>query len=252
MEIAGFSIGVLGLAGLFSNAVDCFEYIQLGKSFGTDFGIYQLQLDNARLRLTRWGKFVIVEEDGGNFPPVERDQAKKTMEGIITLFLKAGETSNKFNKNTGSETQPAVYDPDADLESPVLALHRHMRALALSRQKETSLLRKTKWALYERKRFTELLESIRTLLDDLEKIQPARHEAQRSLCDEEVSRMGPNADLPLLESVAAEQDPSLLEAVKRAISEREARLPSVVFSGPGNRGFQLGNNAGTITGFTFG
>jgi hypothetical protein len=34
MEVGGLTVGVLALAGLFNNAVDCFEYVQLGRNFG--------------------------------------------------------------------------------------------------------------------------------------------------------------------------------------------------------------------------
>ncbi|KAF2735602.1 hypothetical protein EJ04DRAFT_511698, partial [Polyplosphaeria fusca] len=58
MEAGGFAIGLVALAGLFNNAVDCFEYVQLGRSFGTDYQTSLLKLDNTRLRLSRWGQAV--------------------------------------------------------------------------------------------------------------------------------------------------------------------------------------------------
>ncbi|KAF4447805.1 hypothetical protein F53441_8709 [Fusarium austroafricanum] len=42
----------------FNNAVDCFEYIQLRHSFGTDYQTCQLNLDITRLRLSCWGEAV--------------------------------------------------------------------------------------------------------------------------------------------------------------------------------------------------
>ncbi|OCK96967.1 uncharacterized protein K441DRAFT_549827 [Cenococcum geophilum 1.58] len=56
MEPAGLTAGILGLAGLFNNAVDCFEYVQLGREFGRDYQTNLLKLDDARLRLSRWGQ----------------------------------------------------------------------------------------------------------------------------------------------------------------------------------------------------
>lgn len=55
-ESAGLVVGIVALAGFFSNTVECFDFVQLGRTFGKDFQTSQLKLDNARLRLSRWGK----------------------------------------------------------------------------------------------------------------------------------------------------------------------------------------------------
>ncbi|KAK0645357.1 Heterokaryon incompatibility protein S [Lasiodiplodia hormozganensis] len=252
MEAVGLGIGALGLAGLFNNAVDCFEFVQLGRDFGKDFGTSQLQLDNTRLRLTRWGEAVHVQENEGSLPPAELEQAKKTIGQILFLFAQAEGVSEDVKRKAGSATELAAYDPNSDMEDRLMPLHEHMRSIAQARQKKVGLRRKTKWALYGRGHFMALLENIRALLDDLEKMVPARRDAQRSLCEEEVSIMNGNVDLPLLESVAADQDPDLREAVKKVLDKKEERPPNVIFSGADNRGFQLGHNSGSISGFTFG
>jgi Skp family chaperone for outer membrane proteins len=61
-EAAGL-VGVVDLAGLFNNTVKCFEFVQLGRTFGEDFQTSQLKLDNARLRLSRWDKSLSLDED---------------------------------------------------------------------------------------------------------------------------------------------------------------------------------------------
>ena len=38
MEPAGLTLGVVGLASLFSTCMECFDYIQLSRSFGKDYG----------------------------------------------------------------------------------------------------------------------------------------------------------------------------------------------------------------------
>jgi hypothetical protein len=52
-EAAGLVVGVVALAGLFNNTVECFEFVQLGRAFWKDFQTSQLKLDSARLRLSR-------------------------------------------------------------------------------------------------------------------------------------------------------------------------------------------------------
>ena len=66
MEPIGLTVGIVGLVSVFNNAVDCFEYVQLGRSFGTNFQTSLLKLDNARLRLSRWGQAVGLSGDVAN------------------------------------------------------------------------------------------------------------------------------------------------------------------------------------------
>ncbi|GME31684.1 uncharacterized protein LTHEOB_3110 [Neofusicoccum parvum] len=223
MEPAGLAVGVVGIAALFNNAVECFEYIQLGRNFGKDFGTSQLKLDNARLRLSRWGEAIQIH-DAESLPPRETRQAGRNIGHILELFADAEGISKTFRGTATANTDLA---------------------------KHTGLSQKTKWALYQKKHFEELIENITDLVDGLEKILPAPQATQSRLCEEEISTIGAQADLPLLEEVVVEQDPSLVDAIRKVLAEQE-RLPGVVFSGANNRGFQLGNNTGTISGFTFG
>src|SRR5262245_30476426 len=65
-EAGGLAVGIISLATTFDSVIDCFEYIYFGRTFGADFEDCLLKLDNARLRLSRWGEAVglsHVEED---------------------------------------------------------------------------------------------------------------------------------------------------------------------------------------------
>lgn len=50
--MAETALGVIGLLGLFSTAVDCFEYVRIAKTFERDFATSQLKLDSAWIRLS--------------------------------------------------------------------------------------------------------------------------------------------------------------------------------------------------------
>lgn len=94
MEAGGLAVGVVALAGLFNNAVDCFEYVQLGRSFCTNFQTSLLKLDNARLRLSRWGQSVGLSGDVKNarslqtvaLPTEDVAKAEKVLGQILDLF----------------------------------------------------------------------------------------------------------------------------------------------------------------------
>jgi Prion-inhibition and propagation len=52
-EVFGAVGGVGALAGVSTSCVDCFKYVQLGKSFDDDFQKAQVRLDNQALRLAK-------------------------------------------------------------------------------------------------------------------------------------------------------------------------------------------------------
>ncbi|KAK8036218.1 hypothetical protein PG993_008832 [Apiospora rasikravindrae] len=62
-DIFGTVAGALSVAALFTDCVDCFEYVQLGRHFGQDFERCRLKLDIAQTRLSRWGEAVAIHED---------------------------------------------------------------------------------------------------------------------------------------------------------------------------------------------
>jgi hypothetical protein len=255
MEPASLAIGVVALAGLFNNTVECFEFVQLGRTFGKDFQTSQLKLDNARLRLSRWGKSLNLDEDvrdimslQGHFDSPTVAHADALLGQIIDLFAEAEGVSSKYQSRNGSLM---VYDPQTDLDPATATLHQKMRQLAIQRQNRSSIKQKTKWALYQEKQFRRLIEDITELVDKLVELFPAAMQSQRELCDTEVSAVGEGESISVLREIAASQDKLLEQAITKA-AEGTGKAHHIVFSGGGNNGLQVGHNSGTMSGFTFG
>lgn len=258
MDPTGFAIGVISLAALFDNAVNCFEYIQLGRAFGKNYQVSLLKLDNARLRLSRWGKAVGLGCDVENTrslqsriaaPSPEVKQAEAILGQIVDLFLVAEGVSNKFKTRVSSnDTKLVLYDEKKDMEPVPRLLHEQMRELSISRQKGTSFLKKAKWALYEEKQFKRLIEDITELVNALVELFPAAQATQKQLCEIEVQTIGTAQSLPVLkEVVAGGQDKFLEAAVEKAILNNYTYTHTISFTGNNNSGFQVGHNAGTIS-----
>lgn len=57
-EVAGLAVGVVALAGLFADAVKCFQYVELGKSFDGDYTTSVLRLQMLGVQLSHWGEAV--------------------------------------------------------------------------------------------------------------------------------------------------------------------------------------------------
>ena len=148
MEPAGLAVGVIALAGLFNNAVDCFDYIQIGRSFGRDYHTGLLKLDVARLRLTRWGQAVglgpILDKATSlqsTTLAVENISVAESLLGQIQALFKDAQDSKRFPQDASTgENLDSADGSDGALTS----LHQKMRALAIRRQGKAGLREKTR------------------------------------------------------------------------------------------------------------
>ncbi|OAG06629.1 uncharacterized protein CC84DRAFT_1162983 [Paraphaeosphaeria sporulosa] len=248
MEPVGLTVGVVSLASLFNNAVDCFEYVQLGRNIGKDFQTSMLKLDNARLRLSRWGKAVSLSGDIAEVQSLESTAlsaedvpvAESLLGKILDLFADAEEVSVKFkSRAVATDSSLIVHDAQTDLDLVHRTLHEKMRDLSIRRQNKTPLRHKVKWALYEKKHFQRLIEDIIELVNALVETFPAVRQAQRDLCSVEASEIGTNGSLSALESVIAGQDEDLQAAISAILKSNG------VTNTWNNRNSKIGEQVGT-------
>ncbi|KAF2008557.1 small s protein [Aaosphaeria arxii CBS 175.79] len=259
-ETAGLVVGVVALVALFNNTVECFELVLLGRSFGKDFQTSQLKLDNARLRLSRWGKSLGLDEDIQDAMSLQEhfgsestvEHAEALLGQIVELFADAEGVSDKYKSRTEPQHDGlTVFNPQTDLDPVMAELHHKMRQLAIERQNRSGLRQKAKWALYQEKQFRRLIEDITELVDSLVELFPASKLSQRELCDMEVSAIGEGQGISVLREIATAQDRLLEQAITKA-ADSTGKSHHIVFSGSGNTGLQVAHNSGTMSGFTFG
>ena len=219
MEAVGFALSVVSVANLFQTAVDCFEYVQLGKAFSSDLQTCYLRLDSIQLRLSRWGEAVGLGVETVNSESLDNTslsgenvkRAEQLLGHIINLFHQAEEASRKF------EISHSVNDAsiaDENLPASAASLRQRIRDICRRRQRATSKAKKAKWALYEREHLNNLINDVQTLVSDLVDLYPAEA-AQRQLCDREAEEIQNEETLPALKAIAAEQDKLLDQAIAR-------------------------------------
>lgn len=243
---------------LFNDAVQNFEYIQMGSNFGQSFQTSLLKLDVVRLRLTRWGQSVgLANVDDGdvkqlqmtNLAREDQEKVQDFLAQILELFAEAETASKRLRRRNPTLK---VLDPAEELDGVSASLHQKMEYVAKKRQGKSELEQDQVTILYEEKNFARLIEDISELVDGLVNLFPGIQEEQRRLCEEEVSGFNANEGaLSLLKEVAAGQDKLLTDMVVKVIQSTTTYTNSVVFSGP-NSGFQVGNNSGKISGVRFG
>src|ERR1700712_5460660 len=90
-EPVGATLGVLGLAGLFTVCVNCFDYVQSGRAIGKDCALIDNQLSAIRLRLFAWGKTTGLTNPTGYDHRLDdfrwRQHVRQQLSGISLLFL---------------------------------------------------------------------------------------------------------------------------------------------------------------------
>ena len=117
-EAVGLIMGGVALASLFTTCIDCFEYVQLGRQFGTNYQRSLLKLDIVKLRLSRWADAVNESQQYYNVAIGSTSEASKVQEilaEIIDLFANAERVSAKY-KMKAKPGDLVAYNADADLE----------------------------------------------------------------------------------------------------------------------------------------
>ncbi|THZ77733.1 hypothetical protein D6C85_01491 [Aureobasidium pullulans] len=219
MEAIGLALSAFGLPALFSIAIDSYRYIRLGKNFAIDFETSQTKLDLSRLQLSRWGEALGLPSlaDTTQLPAdiaSEHDveMAKMALGNIIELIREAETTSQRYEKiMTG--------DAVASLNPDSFELHRRFHEIISKRQRNTSLKKKTAWALYERDDLDRLVGHIIDLTNQLVNLFPATKQQQQELSVAELRSLG-DESLPFVERIAASQDPVLASVAQKAMQAR--------------------------------
>jgi len=224
-EIAGVVLTGVGLASLFNNAIDWFEYIYIGKNFGPRFRASLLRLDNARLRLSRWGDAVGLSggvddatiSNSSNWTETEKHQAEQTLRVILEHFDAAKKISVNF-RHSKTQEDPSVRENDVktDLDPMGQFLHDKMRNLSIRRQNRTSLFKKARFAIYDEKHLAELINKISSLTDELIKLFPPKEDQQQQLCKGEMAEF--TDSFRVLSAAAKGQDELLTTAIDQILN----------------------------------
>ncbi|KAI4931726.1 hypothetical protein J4E85_004322 [Alternaria conjuncta] len=239
-EAAGLTLGALGIAALFNNALECFQYVRVAKDFGQDFETYQIRLHLSEIRLSHWGSVVGITDKDAETPlqcsQGEQDVAQRTLEHIIKLFQVTEEKAKNLERRSS----------EPELSDRMRKLCDKMNKLALGRTNKASktkdgLYAKTKWALFSRQGFIDLVGSISSLVNDLISAFPDGIKKNRErLCNEDVEELVANEPevSTLLKDALGEDDEQMQGALQKAVAATHQN--TTTFSGSGeNKGLQL-------------
>ncbi|MCJ1473406.1 hypothetical protein MMC13_002057 [Lambiella insularis] len=195
-EAAGLTIGIVALASLFSTCVECWDYIDRGRSHGRDYEILATQLDIEKTRFLLWGQTIgLLDVDGvGRDSTLDSPSVEKTIErclhNIHKIFTDSDALVNRYGMQ---ELDPLTTTP---MSSKVASSHSlqtfkeswtKFQARVKGVQRQSSFLRKTRWAIRDRAQFDLLLGDLRQLISGLKDITDSRSNQQlqqRALMEE--------------------------------------------------------------------
>ncbi|KAH7157711.1 prion-inhibition and propagation-domain-containing protein [Dactylonectria estremocensis] len=220
--MAELAIGIVSLATTFDTIINCFEYIHLGKTFGADFDDCVITLDNARLKLSRWGQAVGLDQVKEN--TVSLRGTKLSKENIPEAEKRLGFILNeiqKVKKLSGKFDQSLVLSPEW-LSSNAMALHEQMDKLARGRQNRLSMPDKVKWAIYDRKHFKSMIEKIGHHTEALVDLFPPEKDLEKPLCDNETLAFCES--LRWLKDAIMTRDEKLAKALDAVLKPLETRV----------------------------
>jgi len=216
---------VIGLATLFNAVVDDFEYIQFARNFGADFQVSALQLSNAQLRLSRWGKSIGLSDidsetrslRGTLLCQEDIEPAQKMLGCILDELQRAKDKSVEYAKGKKPDDRSLkVYDPENDLGYSDLSLLEIGRNLVRRRQNGLPKTKQAKWALYDRGHFKEMLDNVTKLTGELVELFPAVKDKQEQLRDEEMAAF--TGSLRQLQAAIANQDDTLATVLSQLLN----------------------------------
>ena len=238
------SFGIIAnVAGLFKNCVECFEYVQLGRQFGQDYERCQLRLDIAEARLGRWGEAVKINDDPRFKASAQTDisvqQTQSILEEIMLLFESARKTSKRYEL-VADQVDLVVFEADKDLKPVGRALHSKLKDLTRRRQKQTSLVKKTAWALYDGKHLENIINQIACFVDELEKIFPVEAACQK-LAEMDTKEVEDEVSLTLLKDAAEGINAALSDVAARKIDAIAGRNSAKDIRTEDRAKVQLGN-----------
>lgn len=183
MEAVGLGVGVVGLAGLFSACIDCFELVQRGRYHGRDFLLLETKFTNQSLRLKTWGRacgFTSAGADDADdtFGDAQvRASIETTLAHLLTLFRDGRVLTTKYGLKRDQNSQGRLSIGPGKIGALVsdrlssTKLGQRLQEIGESvykTQKESTLTAKARWSVQDKAKFAELVRDLKDLIDDLE------------------------------------------------------------------------------------
>jgi hypothetical protein len=168
-ELVGTFLSGLGLMGLFTVCVDCFSYIQAGRSMGKDFVLLEGQFSAIKLRFIAWSVACGFFSSDGYDRRLDNDVFKANvttqLNCICILFLDARRLIRRYDIRMREAKMIAPTGENAEFITE--SLNSFLTRINETRR-STKLWSTVRWSLQDRNKFRELIQNLDTFVRNLE------------------------------------------------------------------------------------
>lgn len=180
MEAAGLVIGAVGLAGLFTACIDCFELVQRGRYLGRNYLLLETKFTNQRLRLASWGKACGLTDSNDDQISQLEPEVLDGLASTLSQLLELLSNGNALRNTYGLSHEPCDGEfvlwtharAHLGTKRQFLSLVRQtingLKGEAAAVQKQAGIARRGRWVIEDRQKFTDLILHMKDLIDDLE------------------------------------------------------------------------------------
>lgn len=186
MEAAGLTLSAVALATLFNACVECFETFSQGKNLQKDVSYLLIRLDFEKTQLLLWGnssgilKVEKQERHAGLADPNIFKLVEDALKAIQSLLSDASLLSKRYGVETGVATSGKMQSTSTEVLSknsmnwfrtawPRFCIRA---ARVLPERGAPNVIARARWAIHDKAKFTELLETLSTLVEKLHSVIP--------------------------------------------------------------------------------
>jgi hypothetical protein len=236
MEVAGL---VISIVPLWESCVQVFEVINFARQYGMDYEILSIKLEVERVRLLSWGHAVGLDDPSSTDTRLTKTEVHSAVERLLGcirhVFVDSERPQNTYGLRpslVAPEREFTTADDNQPSQSQLILrgvfkrAYENLRRVARERQHNTPLIRKSKWAVNDRKKFMALVAEVRGFNDSLESLFPDVKLRMRAEMQSDIDEAVEIRDLQLLqEATAGEQG---LEEISERASVRLEVLGATV------------------------
>jgi hypothetical protein len=201
------------LAGLFTTCIECFNIFQQGRYFGRDYWILEAKYANQRLRLKTWGRACGFTDANSRTNLAWNEDVRLAVETTLqrmaglfqdhrTLHVRYDLTmvESVSSKTTASAILGTFATKLQARASSLVRAHTDVALSWSSSPRLTTLPTAIRWAVDDKRKFSDLVQHLKDFNDDLEALTTELNvrQHQRDLIREEV---GSIIDVEELETI---------------------------------------------------
>ncbi|MCJ1397230.1 hypothetical protein MMC11_000422 [Xylographa trunciseda] len=222
----GLTLGLLGLAGLFSTCLQCLDLVQLGRAYARDYEIIQTKFEAQKVRFMIWGQVVGLTGSTAYDERLDLPFIRPTIYKILNCIQLLFADGQRLTQRYGLRGDSLAVVPHGG--GIFKETYERFQARVLKSQRDAGFLSKGKWAIDDKTKFATLVQDLKDFIDNLEDITKSFQllERQKQMIAREIDTITDVKSLELLQEACSEDT----DHISDAASSRLVQLESISIS----------------------